>query len=234
MKYKGIIIIIAMVLSNYCNAQMFEYLDYLDKSKISDSAIAVQVDYLYDDAETKIKELVIWELSQVQRVQKEIEFESKDLPENKIEDLKYQKFAELEQLITVKEIELDFWYLEELDKLNDYAEDNNISCTFLPETQIQGRIIKMVIKHLMVDQNKYNQYKDNLDYATTAASVGSFALPGIGNAAILVVEVGAMGINEVTSRVIEDIIENYSKYFGLGMMTNAREVQLTKIQNAKL
>lgn len=230
MKYKWIILLIVIAFSKYSNAQMFEYLDYLDKEKISQSAIGVQVNFLYDDAEKKIKELVLWELRQVKRMQKEIEFESKDLPESKILDLKFKKFAELELLVTTKEIDLDFWYLEQLDQLNEHAEENNLECTFLPETQIQGRIIKMVINHLMVDEDEYNNSKQKMEYPLIAAG-----FVGKSNLMIMtMVEVSALAIIEVTEKVNENVIINYSEYFSMGMMTHAREVQLEKIQNAKL
>ena len=227
MKYKWIILLVLITFSNYTNAQMFDYLNYIDKENVSQSTMGQQSNLLYDEIEIKIKDLVLWELEQVKRVQEEIEFESKDLPESKAMDLKYEKFAELELLITTKEIDLDFWYLEQLDLLNDSAEDNNLACTFLPETQIQGRIIKIVINHLMVDDKKYNDIKQKMDYTLTAAGfVGGFVTGTI-------TEVGSFAIMKVTDKVIQKVISNYSKYFGLGMMTHAREVQLEKIQNAK-
>lgn len=228
MKYKLIILLVVITFSNHANAQMFDYLNYIDNENVSQSAIGQQSNLLYDEIEIKIKELVIWELEQVKRVQEEIEFESKDLPESKAMDLKYEKFAELELLITTKEIDLDFWYLEKLDELNEVAEDNNLACVFLPETQIQGRIVKIVINHLMGDEKKYNDIKQKMDYSLTAAGfVGGFVTGTI-------VEVGSFAIMEITDKVIEKVISNYSKYIGLGIMTHAREVQLEKIQNAKL
>lgn len=228
MKYKWIMLLAVITFSISGNAQMFEFLEYLDKENVSQSTMGQQVNLVYDEIEIQIKDLVLWELEQVKRVQEEIEFESKDLPEGKIIDLKFEKFAELELLITTKEIDLDFWYLEQLDQLNEYAEENNLDCVFLPETQIQGRIIKMVINHLMNDDKKYNDVKQKMEYTLTAAGfVGGF-VTGV------IVEGGSYAIQKVTDKVIEKIISNYSKYFGLGMMTNAREVQLTKIQNAKL
>jgi len=227
MKFNRLIILVLLLSSDISSAQMFEYLDYLDKEKTSQSTIGEQVNSVYDTVEKKIKDLVLWELNQVKRVQQEIEFEIRDLPPSKALNLKYEKFAELELLIATKEIDLDFWYLEQLDHLNERAEEQDLDCVFLPETQIQGRIVKMVIKHLMVDDKKYNDYKEKLDYTLTAAGFVGGVATGV------IVEIGSIAISTVTDKAIEEVMSNYSKYFSLGMMTHAREVQLEKIKNAK-
>ena len=120
MKYK---VLFLFLLTNYfTNAQMFDYLK--DKQKITVLSITDEVDSLYDEFEIKLKELVLWELNEIKKANKKIVFKSEDLPKNRVTDIKYQVYAELEYKIAEKEIELDFWYLERLNDLNNSINNN--------------------------------------------------------------------------------------------------------------
>ena len=97
---------------------MFDFLDHLDSNNIEETTLGQSVNKLYDDFEVKIKELVLWELDQIQRVQGEIQYIIKDLPSDKALTIKYEKFAELEE-------EFNGFSVEEWNKNHNHTEVNN-------------------------------------------------------------------------------------------------------------
>ena len=238
MNYKNFLFLLILTNTSFCNGQMFEFLEYLDGENVHELSLTNQVNNLYDNFEIKIKDLVNWELNQIQRVQKEIEFESKDLPENKVADIRLRKFTELELLITSKEIDLDFWYLEQLNYLNEIAFIKNENTKFLPRAKIKGRILKMVLENLLNDKEILKKLPDilpleelkKIDPKTRAAM--SLAANTNHNTRILIVIVESMEYIEYLSlELIEKIMNNYSKYFSIGMLTNSRVVHLAQLND---
>ena len=213
MKYK---ILFLLLFTNYFSfAQMFDYLK--DKQKITVLSITDKVDSLYNEFEKKLKDLVLWELNEIKKANKSIEFKSKDLPKNRVTDIKYEVYTELEYTIAEKEIELDFWYLERLFDLNNSIKKNNL---FVPETKVEGRIVKIIIKHLIKDEKKLNAIRKSIQ---EAAEVTGF-IPQLTGPAFIIETLTADG--SFAETMVEEIIENYSKYFGLGLASNPRELHL--------
>jgi hypothetical protein len=223
MKYK--VLLLFLFISCFLNAQMFDYLK--DKKKIAVLSITNEVDSLYDEFEIKLKDLVLWELNEIKKANKKIEFESEDLPKNRVTDIKYRVYADLEYKIAEKEIELDFWYLERLNDLNNSSNQkkNNL---FVPETQVEGRVMKIVLKHLINDEAKLNAIKKSIQ---NTAGVAEF-IPVLSGPAFIIEALVADG--SFADKMIKDIIENYSKYFGLGLATNPRELHLKIASELKL
>ena len=212
MKYK---ILFLFLFANYfTSAQMFDHLK--DKQKTTTLSITDKVNSLYDEFEKKLKDLVLWELNEIKKANKRIEFESKDLPKNKVTETKYQVYVELEYTIAEKEIELDFWYLERVNDLNNSIKKN----LFVPETKVEGRILKIVIKHLINDEKKLNTIRKSIQ---DAAEVTGF-IPQLAGPAFIIETLTSDG--SFVETMIKEIIENYSKYFGLGLATDPRELHL--------
>lgn len=220
MNYK----ILAMLLftSGIANAQMFDYLKSLDKNKIEKTSIGKSINVLYDEFEIKIKDLVIWELNEVKRVQGEIDFETEDLPGDRSLEIKYRKFAELEELIDNRETELNFWYISKVDELNDLSIEKGIEREFSPHSTVNGRIIKVVIQHLLKDEKEMLKIRD---YTMNTLEAASYIAPQA-----LIVELAVQGSLEVvTDKLIQSIIEKYAEYFSFGFITEDREANLGRI-----
>lgn len=238
MNYKNFLFLLIFMSTSFCNGQMFEFLKYLDEEDVKELSLTNQVNILYDNFEMKIKDLVNWELNQIHRVQKEIEFESKDLPENKVAEIRLRKFAELEMLITSKEIDLDFWYLEQLNYLNEIAFLKNKNTKFLPKTEIKGRIFKMVLENLLDDKKILKKYPEmlHLEYLKnidpkTRAAISLAANTNIYTRALIFIVENMEFIEKLSIELIKKIMNNYSRYFSIGMVTNARQVHLAQLND---
>lgn len=222
----------------FCNAQMFDFLIPEDKNINKEISIEDRVNIMYDNLELKIKELVLWELEQIKQVQSEIEFETKDLPDNKSIEIILKRIAELEISITSKELDLDYWYLEQLNKLNIVSNRNNLKYEFHPKTKIKGRILKMVINNLYANTKITNfdddvfEFKNNNQLVLDSTSVILRAASG--NPVISVLN-KVFILTRFSIDYSEDLVfrlkNNYSKYFSLGMVSNARETHLEKLNS---
>ncbi|MDN3620107.1 hypothetical protein QWY81_11640 [Polaribacter undariae] len=219
---KKIVFILFLSIQSISFAQMFDYLEHSKDMTINNLSITEQINSSFDELEIKFKGLTLWELEQFKRVFIEIKKEIVDLPENKVLEIKHDKFAELYLLISESEMELDFEYLEMIDKLNSQAVKEKINYEFKPLRKVEGRIHKIIINELMTDESEMNKIKDNI-----STSVDIVMLPFKG---LFFIEVAIQGSIDIGGdKIINEIINNYSKYFALGFFTDNREIYLEEI-----
>lgn len=247
MKYN--ILILLVFLSNTSNAQMFDYLK--NKQKIRVLSLTEEVDSLYNEFGSKIKELILWEIGIIKKAHKKIEYEAKDLPLKKKLEIQYKIFSEIEYEIAEREIELDFWYLEKLDYLNFISNKENDSIEFFkPETTVEGRFIEIVIKELIEDEKKIklisekvnNRIDNGLVAAEiTAVSLSFYGKPGEGAAVIIGGIIFTIeALKEIQQfwdeKKVKKVLKKYIEYATNGYIIDPRKVHLklaSKIQTTK-
>jgi len=230
--HKKIVLILLLLTQSLSYSQMFDYLEYKDKSGIEKLKFTTYVRSSFDDFQKKFEELVKWELKQFERVQQEIDKRTEDLPNSKALLVKYRKYAELESLITDKEIDLDFEYYYMYDEINEKVIEEGVEYVFEPHSKAEGRVHRMILEDLIKDKKELELVKKYIDHTVDGITLVSGAFTG-GAAVFFVETLAPVSVDVVTNKAIEKILNNYVKYYAKGKYSDDEFDIIEKFENEK-
>ena len=233
------------LLSFQTKAQMFDYIStqggpekelviYEDFYLESYKAINVG----FDQFETNLRALIKWEVEQYIRVLKEIETDTKNFSPNRREEYKNKKILELSFLLSEKETDLQFQYLEFIEFLNDRNSEANKDVEFKPLMEINGRLQDAAIKVSLeqIDaQNMQEKIKEYTSYGMDAGitlvemsvfTKGTSAVPG---AILLLLSLSTEEGLDLVLPDLESISRIKEWYFINGLCVHARKSYLEQL-----